>query len=151
MISQATKKNWTRLCHDDPTDGYIVTTKEGDRFVFSFDDMVRACGHVENGRRFRAQFGEFFPELDSWLQARAAKLDRAYLSFDESGIQLTVILRARELDREFDDELISFDIQVAQDERFNLIRLHCLSLPFCSEDSVRSFVRDSGTMKRQFA
>ena len=149
-IDPTVRRNWTYLKHDDETDRYVVTTREGDRSVCSFEDIAKPCGFVENGKESRSQFAEFFQELNSWLDPRASKLDRVYLSFGESGLNLTVVLKGFECDRRFDDELIDFDIAVAQDPRFERIRLHCLSLPFCSEDSVRSFVRWSGTIKKQF-
>jgi hypothetical protein len=98
-----------------------------------------------------AQVTDLFPLLNSWLDGHAEKIDRAYLSFRDEGISFIVIQKSMELDRNLDESILDLDIKIAGDDEFNAIRLEVLVLPFCSEEAVRSFIRPTGTMRKQFS
>jgi hypothetical protein len=148
MSTAQSNKSWTHLYHDDATDGFVVNTKDGDRFVLSFDEMVGACKISENRKEFFSQFKDVFELLNSWLNRNADKIDRAYLSFPGDGIDFTVVQRSKALDRDLDESLIHLDIEIAANEKFHLVRLQILVLPMTSEESVLAFVRPTGTFKR---
>ena len=138
-------KNWIRLCHDGDTDGYVVETKDGDRFVVSFEELARACSVSERGKDFRGQLRGLIERLTPWLKAHKDKVDRAYVSFNSGAIDFVIIQKSEKLDRELDNLILDLDIEIANDVDFNLIRLDVLSLPYCTEESARSFVSQAGT------
>lgn len=152
MNSATVSRSWISLPHDgDAPDGYLVTTETGDRFVLSHDELVRACRVADKWKEFLAQFKEFIKKLDSWLEIHASKIRDAYLTFGSGKLDLVVIQRAKEFDQNLDKSLVEFDIEIASNSQFDLIRLDVLVLPDGPEESLRSFVFWSGgTLRRQF-
>jgi hypothetical protein len=142
-------KNWTHLCPDEGIETVVVTTKDGDRFVLTIEEAIAACQTGDRSRQFFDQFRGVMERLTSWLNERPEKIDRAYLRIGRDGLDFTVVLRAKGFDPELEDSLTELDIEIAQNEAFELIKLDITALPYCSENSARSFVRQQGTRMRK--
>lgn len=141
--------SWINICPDDDAQGVIVETPEGDRFVLSVQDAITACKSVENANRFVQQLGALFGRLNAWLAERPEKIDRAYLSLSDEGVDFTVVQRSKDFDPEVDEPLVELDINIASSPEFDLIKLDVMSLPYSPDESLRSFVRPSQTWVRQ--
>jgi hypothetical protein len=142
-IDQAT--GWTHLCLDDDTPGVVVTTKEGDRFILTLDEAIRACKSAEKATDYMRQFQGVLDRVTSWLTSHADGIELAYLTLGADGLDFTVVLRSMTFERDIEEDLTELDIEIAQHKEFDLIRLNVLSLPRCSDDNLGAFVRPRGT------
>lgn len=140
---------WKRLCHEDDVTGVVVETNEEDRFVLSLQDAIQACRSIEKANEYLSQLSGVFRRLTTWLNERPEKIDRAYLSLSGDGLDFTIVQRSNRFDPEIDEPLVDLDISIAKSEEFNLITLDVMSLPYCDEDNVLSFVKPRLTWVRR--
>ncbi len=147
-MTDPSRQAWSQTNLGDEANGYLFTFASGDRIVLSDEDLQGACRFADRRREFRGQFRELFEKIDHWVNANLEKIDRVHLSFAPKGIDLTVVRKGLAFDREFNRSLTRLDIEVARDERFNLIDFHVMVLPFSAESTVRSFVGPDEFMRR---
>ena len=85
------------------------------------------------------------------ISANSETIDRAFLTLDADGVGLTVVQRSPASDRDFDERLIALDLEIARDERLDLIHLEALIFPDASVETIRSFARiGAGMYTRRF-
>jgi hypothetical protein len=137
MITQ--QQNIILLRHGDQREVCVETADE-DRFLMTVESVVRACkahGHIaEVGKQLR----RLLRKLKDWLDAHPEDIREAYLTVRDSGLLFLVVREMKAFNDALEEALTDLDIDVANDEAFNLIRLSVLALPFTSEDSVKSFL-----------
>lgn len=119
----------------------VVTPQEQDRFVLTVQQATAACLGIMPILQYREQFVEgLMPKLIGWLEDHRKQIHKAFLTIRDGGLMLLVVRNKAEFDREFTDELTTFDMEVAQDAGLSAIRLDVLALPKVSDKGAMSFM-----------
>jgi hypothetical protein len=101
---------------------------------------IEACRAYDEQLQFNDQFEHLLPALGAWLSDRKDKVDRAYLTVAETGLMFLVMLKDVHYDSSVEDELTEFDLQIANDVDFSLLRISMLAIPQSNEDALQAFL-----------
>lgn len=130
---------------DDRDGRKVMVTKGGeDRFVVTQKQAVEACHTVSELGQSLTQFHELAKVLGEWINKHTARIFEARLAVGRSGLLFVVTQVAEEFDEVLMQELTELDIQVANNESFNLITMNVLAIPRVSEEATTAFVQKSG-------
>jgi hypothetical protein len=137
MATEQQNVIWLR--HGDQQELWVETENQ-DRFLTTVEAVVRACqayGHIaEVGKQLR----KLLRKLDQWLTAHPEDVQEAYLTIRDSGLLFLVVRKTKAFNHVLEEALTDLDIEIANDEVFNLIRLSVLALPATSQDCIKSFL-----------
>jgi hypothetical protein len=119
----------------------LISPKEGEPFGLSIDDVVAACRSQENIASFTEQVCDLLDRVAKWLGERASEIHKAYFGLEPDGAVVAVVRQDKRFNPDFETALSELDLSIADDPTFNLIKLRVFALPFCSDETVASFVR----------
>ncbi len=131
-------KTVIRLCHT-ATGQVLVETGDEDRFLMTVEAAAHACKVYGKIAEVGKQLRKLLVKLQDWLKDKG-DVREAYLTPRDSGMLFLIVRKTKKFDAAFEDALSDLDLDVANDEAFDLIRLSVLALPATSEDSVKSFL-----------
>jgi len=117
-----------------------VVRIEGDRFFLTAQQAIDALSLASQAVQFQRQFSELLQRLYVWVNDRRQRLSAAYISISVEGLTLLVVQRNLVADFPLEDELVDLDIEVANDEEFNLVPFNTLLIPRVSNDVLKSFL-----------
>jgi hypothetical protein len=127
--------------HFENQDGKVrVAPADRDMLVMSVNSAVEACRAYRDQIVFNDQFHLLLSRLGQWVRERAAKIANAFLTTRDDGILFLIVMKEKQFDGEFEEELTQLDIDIANDGDFALIRLSVHAVPNCTEDEFRSFL-----------
>lgn len=125
--------------------------ESGDMFTMPLKAAIDACGSVENVQRFGKQLDTLLARLGAWIGCHSDDVQEAYLTFRDAALLFLVVRKTRKFNEPLENSLTDLDIEIAQDESLNLIKLSVLALPQTSEENVRSFLSSKITFRHQYA
>ncbi len=129
-----------QLVHADGEAKVLIETEQQDRFMLTLHAAIRACQAFSHMDEFTEQFTNLHAKVSAWVATQDHHVSKAFLTARDSAILLLLVQKSPSFDQELEDSLTDLDIEIAQDEEFNLIRLNILALPMASEDSINSFL-----------
>lgn len=137
---EAPVKSHIRLSYTDQDGRVFVDGDQGDRFLLTVQQAVFACGAFNRMADFQTQMSRLIERLNRWGDSQQSKVKEAYLTVRGSGLFYLVVSRDSHHDGELEDALTEVDIEVANDEEFNLIKMEVLAIPDSPKDCVESFL-----------
>lgn len=141
MSAHATSRRNTIVLFEGGGDSPVmVIPRDEDKFCVTVEEAVKACRMVDAGYSFVRQVAELREVLANWIDSRRESIQSAYISFREAGILFVVAQTGTARDNNLADQLSDLDIEIANDERFDLLNVDVLSLPRCSQDSMTAFL-----------
>jgi len=145
MATTQAKKGWVHL---DPAEsaGVIVSMEDHNTVFLPIDVVIRACGSVEKISRFTKQLTDTLAILGEWIKNHTSGVKEAYLTSRDAGLLFLVVCRSKSFNESLEDSLTDLDIQIAQNDAFDLIKLSVLALPDSGPDEVASFL-DTQSLK----
>lgn len=146
LMSTSTAQKITQLRYEDRDGMVVVTPEDEDRFAITVEAAIQACQVFREQALFRLQFKQTLQKVAEWLNDHADDVAQAYLTVRDAGLLFLVARKSNRYDQHFEDDLTELDIQIAQDQELNLIRLSVLAIPDASEDSVASFLAPGKTL-----
>jgi hypothetical protein len=146
MISSEAKPVWQHLRQADGG-SVVLHTKDGDDFCMPIDEVVKACRSQEEIDQFCQQVGALLERLSRWLIDRKPEIQAAYMGLEPDGAIFLVVRKAKAFDPAFEDALSLLDLEIAQNDDFNLIKLRVLALPSSSEQTIASFLDIKNTFR----
>ena len=123
-----------------------VVTQDNHRFRVTVEAAIRACEALNHISDFQTQFSDLLDRLAAWVNEHESAIRLASVTVRDRGLLFLVVRKATSHDPHFDDDLTALDIEIAQNEAFDLIRLSVLSLPNSSVDALGSFVDPDNTL-----
>jgi hypothetical protein len=117
-----------------------VSRLDGDRFVLSMQEAVDACGAFSKRKELGRQFDDLLSRIAQWLHPRVARIESAHLAIRDGRLVLVVMQRAEPFDRQLCEELVEFDLELANDPGLDLIKLDVLTIPHVPLDAASAFV-----------
>ena len=136
-----------QLVYSAKDEQVIVETERQDRFVLTVSAAIEACRAFGRTQEFNEQFKEMQTRLTAWIRQHEADISEAYLTVRDSAILLLIVQKSQAFHQELEDSLTELDIDIAQDDALNLIRLSVLALPKASEASIQSFLVSGGASR----
>ena len=143
LLMQMTTKSSARAIVplvEGECDEVHVVRIEGDRFFLTAQQAIDALSLASQAVQFQRQFSELLQRLYVWVNDRRQRLSAAYISISVEGLTLLVVQRNLVADFPLEDELVDLDIEVANDEEFNLVPFNTLLIPRVSNDVLKSFL-----------
>lgn len=132
-------------------DDVQVVRLEGDRFLLTAQQAIDMLSLASQGVRFQSQFTELLQKLYAWVEQRRARISAAYISVASDGITLLIVQRELKADFELESELVDLDIEVVNQEEFDLIPFNTLLVPRVGNDVLKSFLSSGQIMSHQFS
>ncbi len=118
----------------------FVNPQDNDKFVLTAQDAVRACRAWDKGVQFGRQFEELLNHLSRWIEQNRVHISVAKLNVRQNDILFVVTQKVVERDDVLADQLTELDLEIATDQRFDLISLNVLSLPLVDSESAAAFL-----------
>ena len=127
--------------HFEDRDGKVrVVLPDSHVMAMSVETAVHACGAFKNQIIFKDQFDMLLKVLGEWLDDHKAKIKEAHLTVRDSGLLFLVVAKCAEFDSDLEDELTNLDIEIANDNDYDLIDLNVLAIPPANDEAVTSFI-----------
>jgi hypothetical protein len=145
------KPEWVQLDYSGDARGVVVTPEDQDRFLLPVKVAVEGCRLVIEVRKLQEQFKLLLDRLAKWTKEHSDDIRRVHIGFRDSRWLFLVDRKTVRFNRQLEDELTALDIEIAQDNRFNLINLQVLSLPQPSPEAVESLLNPGFTLTLQDA
>ncbi len=117
-----------------------IVPPDRDVMVMPIEMAIKACRAFNDQVRFTDQFRHLVDHLGSWVGVHKADVSSAYLTLRDSGLLFLVVSRGSQFNGALEQSITDLDIEVAQDEDYNLIRLGVHVLPECDDESIQSFL-----------
>jgi hypothetical protein len=131
--------------------GVVVTPEDQDRFMLPVKVAVEGCRLILEVSNFQKQFKLLLDRLAQWTKEHGDDISRVHVGFRDSRWLFLVGRKTVRFNRQLEDELTALDIEIARDNRFNLINLQVLSLPQPSPEAVESLMNPGFTLTLQDA
>jgi len=146
---QAAEKRYPVISLVESEDGRVyVKPTNRQAFCLTFDQSVQACTFMEVGYAFISQVADLREALGSWLSSRMDQIKAAYISMRRSHeILFIVVQKSVSRDSELAEDLTTLDIEIANDEKFNLLRVEVLALPDAPMDGIAAFLTPDNVMQ----
>ena len=122
-----------------------VLVEDGDsQLLWTVDQVLTACRaynrHVELADVTR-QVRELWALLTEWLAARGDAVQSAHLQPANLGqLLFLVVQKAPQFNQELTDSLTELDMDVANDDRFKLIKMMVRLVPPCEQDQIEAML-----------
>jgi len=122
----------------------LVVSRSEDRFFMTAQEAVEACRAANDSARFSQQFNDLLDQLSKWIEANQAKIHRAQVAVRENDLLFLVTQASPAYDDDLMDSLSALDIDVANSDRFSLIRLNVLAIPRTPDEASTAFIAAPG-------
>jgi hypothetical protein len=140
-MSQLTKRTPAIHLGRDGQEGYVLAYGDGnEKFLLTVQEAIKACGAFSKMAQFQTQMKELTDHLSKWVNDRKATVRDAYLSVKGSGLFFMVVMAGKEFNPELEEELTTLDIEIANSEDFDLLRVDVLAIPDGPPECVDSFL-----------
>src|SRR2546423_14290794 len=106
-----------------------IVAPDNNIMAISVETAIEACRAFKQQIAFKDQFDLLLVRLAEWIHTRADKLSDAYLTVRDSGLLFLVVLAGVHSDETVEANLTELDLQVANDNDFNLISLAVHAIP----------------------
>lgn len=126
----------------------VVRPNDRDQFCVEIEEAVKACRMIDTGYTFVTQVADLQEHLATWIKQRRNQIHAAYITFRAQGRLLFVVVQ-REVRRDaaLAEAVVDLDIEIANDERFNLLRIDVLTLPRSSRDALGAFLSSGNVVE----
>lgn len=131
--------------HDDVQ----VIRLDGDRFVTTAQEAINFLSLAGRAVAFQQQLKELLNRIYQWADDRKQKIAAAYIVFGGDGITVVVVQRGVRFDFAFEEELTDLDIEVANNEAFQLLPFSTLLVPKVSDTVLKSFLSSGQIMQHR--
>jgi len=128
------------VAYDSEAEVVTVIPKDEARFELHKRRAIEGLQLAKQADVFGLQLNLLMSRLANWSKAREAKVARAYLTLRDARLVFVVIPRQVECDEELEDDVSRFDLKIASNADFDLVRMNALVLPPTSDESLQSFV-----------
>jgi len=125
---------------EDEHDDVQVIRLGGDRFVTTAQQAINYLSLAGRAVAFQQQLKELLNRIYQWVDDRKQKIAAAYIVSGGDGITLVVVQRVVSFDFAFEEELTELDIEVANNEAFQLIPFNTLLIPNVGDTVLKSFL-----------
>jgi hypothetical protein len=127
----------------------VVTVIPGDEklFYITIEKAIEACRAKNESVIFINQFMRLLNKLALWNKNHENDISNAFLTVRDANLLFLIVKKSVKFDSEFEDELTDLDIEIAQDKKFNKIKLSVLALPQTDFHSINSFLTPDSTFK----
>lgn len=129
-----------------PNNQVKVVTPSQHVMVLPIDQAVAACKAFANQQLFSAQFNQMLTHLGQWVDKNKSKIEQAFVSPRDAGLLFLVVQQSATYDESFEDLMTELDLEIANDDDYNLINLSVLAIPPCEEETTQSFL-DNNSIK----
>lgn len=134
------KSSHILLSYTDKHSSVYVDAPKGDVFLMTVQHAVMACGAFGRWADFQTQMRQLMERLGKWMDERREKVREAHLTVRGSGLLFLVVSKSEHYDGELEDSLTEIDIEIANDDDFNLIKMEVLAIPDSPEECTKSFL-----------
>jgi hypothetical protein len=118
----------------------LVKPADDDLFLTSVQRAAEACQMANKALAFGSQFHGLLNRLAGWIRDHQKQITHAYVTLRDGGFLFLVVQKRATIDMEFEKELTGLDLAVANEDKFDLLRLNVLGLPACTKDCQTAFV-----------
>lgn len=122
--------------HDD----LQVVRLGGDQFLLTAQQAIDACSLAANAVRFQAQFSDLLDVLYDWVEQRKDRVSAAYISVSHQGLLLLIVQREIKANFDLENELVELDLEIANNDAFDLVAFNTLLVPRVGNDVLKSFL-----------
>jgi hypothetical protein len=133
----------------DKRGSVTIRTKDRARFAAFARQAATACGVSDRKKQttFRRQFENLVDFLGDWVRNRRAKLAKAFLTVQDSGLVLIIVSKEKAYNAGLERDLTQLDIKVAQSKDFSEVCLCVQALPCCSKSGYEHFCNPKATLE----
>lgn len=124
----------------------LVTPEDEDRFGLTVQEAIDACRARDHSYKFTKQFEAMLEVLMTWYHCHDADVDKAFLTVHDSRLLFLVVTKHTAYNAEFEDELTKLDLEIAQNEKYDVVVLNVLALPPVSMQALSSFLTPESTL-----
>lgn len=119
----------------------LVVPKDRDQFCVEMEEAIRACRMIDAGYTFVTQAYDLQDHLAKWIAVRRDDIHSAYLTLRAHGRLIFVVVQ-REVRRntKLADAITDLDIEIANDDRFHLLKVDVQILPRSSTEALAAFL-----------
>lgn len=122
-------------------DNVRVTPRNQKRFEIQKDWAIKILQVAEEHKStFRIQLELLLDVLAKWVHGASGEVDIAYLTWHDTSFLFIAVCTSPEFNEDFEDSLSELDFEIANDADLSMIRLHAISLPHVSVESLSSFI-----------
>jgi sugar/nucleoside kinase (ribokinase family) len=114
--------------------------------LFTVKVAIDACRAHNKQLEFNTQFQDLQERLAKWLSLHQTSVSRAFITVRDAGLLFVVVLNGTAFDPELEEAITELDIEIANAEEFELIRLSVLAIPQTSDACMHSFIAVGNTM-----
>lgn len=125
-----------------------IVPPDRDVMAMPIEMAIEACRAFRSQIRFKDQFDLLVNRLAAWIGQWRSELAAAYLTIRDFGLLFLVVTRSKEFHSQIEEAVTDLDLEIAQDDDYDLIRLAMHVLPICDPELVQSFL--SRDMALQF-
>lgn len=122
---------------------YLITADNEHRLMMTSNEVVAACQAFAHAGDCIAQYRDLMELVVQTVNIWQGRIAHAVLTIRKNDILLLIAGKAEKRDDELSDVFTEFELDVAQDERFNLLRFCTLTLPHCSSLETEQFLSKS--------
>jgi hypothetical protein len=116
----------------------VVTYADGDRWVTTAKEAALACRSSLDHETWKKQFESFLGHIHEWAKAHGDIVHAAFVGISSEGLTGVIITKGTEYRLDFDDEVTSLDIDLAN--RFPECRADILQSPEGEPESRIPFI-----------
>ena len=127
--------------------GVEVQAAGGDRFRVATQQAIDALQLARQAVDFQQQFEDLLEMLSQWLRDRQDRLSSAVITIGSDGIRLVVVQLEVKADFALEEEMVDLDIDVANDDQFNLIPFSTLLVPRVGDEVLQSFMSSDQNLR----
>lgn len=142
-MAQASAKRAANIIelHFENEGGHVrIVPPDRDMMAMPIEMAIEACRAFHNQIRFKDQFDLLVSRLANWIGQRRNELAAAYLTLRDSGLLFLVVTRGKEFNTQVEEAITDLDMEIAQDDDYDLVRLGVHVLPLCGPEIVQSFL-----------
>ena len=125
----------------------VVKPKDGERFILTVGEAVRACRSQQRIVDFKELFQKLLNTLAGWIIDHHDKVKTAFCTVRDADLLFVVIKKDNKYDDDFEDDLSDLDIKIARDKKFQDIQFNVLALPDTSPQTLCTFLSPEFTFK----
>lgn len=122
-----------------PDDRGGFVPREREKYLDAVTEAARAYHASGDTLHFADQFSAMLEALSDWIRQHQNRIGSAYLTIRENDIRFVVMQQDKKFDRELTEALTELDLELANREEFELIRLNTLAIPAVSPESATAF------------
>ncbi len=140
MARTTARPHAIHIGHTAPN-GQVVVHSGDDVFLLTVQEAVNACGAWNKMAEFQLQMKALLDRLSKWIEENKGTVRDAYFSVKTGGgLFFMVVTSSKKFDPDLEDKLTELDIEVANKDEFNLLRLSVLAIPDSPPECVESFL-----------